>query len=195
MVNAATLDKCQYAASAHRSCPAFQCTYLGTIYMTADGQTTQQFGPDSHANGNSNCLCLYNAYNRVLVVSASLDSSNSYSYAAAAWRAMNPNTAGASGNLIRYVDGLGESAIDARLDDLLKSVVGTPRVGMLLNATSATPAYFSSNASQNNISVTAPFRSPPQYGVWFVQAAESASGGTATFGGVGQQQVSLDIED
>jgi hypothetical protein len=187
------------------SCLSFQCTYLGSMYMTADGKTTQQLGPDSHAHGNANCLCLYNAYNRVPVISMSLDSSATYTNNSTTWHAMNPATFGTSGllldNTITVLDGLGESAIDALLNDALKATgsatASTPSVGLTLNSTSTAPQYFASNQAVSTISVSAPLRNPPFIGLWYVQAMEvvSSAASSPSFGGNGQQQMSVTVSD
>lgn len=207
-VNANTLLQCQYDVGNAKNfaCPPAQCTYLGTIYMTADGRTSQQFGPDAHANGNGNCLCLYNAYNRVPVMSMSLDSNLAYNYGNMNWRPMDPHTIPppATGlltdNSITVVDGLGEMGIAAELGDLLKGVGGAspavPRIALVLNSTSGPPVYYASNQATTAISVSAPLRNPPLIGVWYVQAVEATStSNTATFGGPNQQQVSVHLDD
>jgi hypothetical protein len=201
-VNASALSACQFGIGSNVACPAFLCTYLGTIYMTANGQTKQQFGPNSTMHGNGNCLCLYNAYNRVPLASMSRDSHATYTYTGT-WRAMDP-TGSSHGvlidNTITVVDGLGEMAIDADLSDLLKGIAGAspsiPLIGIDLDSTSATPGYIAQNQATSGISIDSAFRNPPVEGLWFIQAMESSSGSSAPFfGGSSNQQLSVHLDD
>lgn len=89
-----------------------QWTYLGTFYATANGQTGMAFLPTPMAGGTNNCLCLSNAYNRVNLLSAERDSTSTWGYVANAWRLMNNNAA----NRISWVDGLGQSTVDASFE-------------------------------------------------------------------------------
>jgi hypothetical protein len=212
-VNAAALTTCQYASGVTFSCSLYACTYVGSMLMTANGQTGQVMGPIAHVHGNGNCLCLYNAYNRVSMVSISQDSSASYTDSATTWHAMNPTVPPGGGalkdNTITVVDGLGEMAIDAQLSDLLKGVGGAspsiPLIGIDLDSSTATPSYFTENQSGSSISVIVAMRNPPvnnpptltTLGVWYVQAVQSAtsSASSPTFGGAGQQQLTVNVDD
>jgi hypothetical protein len=197
-VNAAKLSNCQYGSGLSRNCPAFQCTYLGTIYMTANGQTTQQFKPATTVGGSLNCVCLYNAYNHVSVTSESQDLEMPYTYSTAQWRPMG-NT-GSARNSITVVDGLGQMYVSAQLNDSVNKSTGTGggpgAIGIDLNSTTTAPSL----VVQVNTNTAAGYQTiltnPPVKGLWYVQAMEKAATGlSATFGGATLQEISVQVED
>lgn len=197
--NAGTVT-CQHNAASF-TCPAFMCTYVGSLYATANGKTTMQFGPDSHAGGNGNCLCLYNAYNQVPTVSASLDSNAAYTYTATTWRAMDNSGGALNGNSVSVLDGLGQMAIYAEASSLTKGNTGASanaaKIGVDVNSTSATPTYSAQNAANQSVSITSTLRSTPVFGLWYAQGMEatSTSVSAVTFGGSGNLQVGVNVND
>jgi hypothetical protein len=50
--------------------------YLGSVYMTANGQTSMRLKPAATAGGTDNVLGLWNAYNRVRVTAYSRDNTS-----------------------------------------------------------------------------------------------------------------------
>lgn len=95
-------------------------TYVGTIYMTANGQTTVNMRPAAAAGGSNNVIGIYNAYNRVGVSSICDDSNVNWTYNVATWRPLD----GASGNInnrITYIDGLAQSTVQGRIITLAYS--------------------------------------------------------------------------
>jgi hypothetical protein len=198
-VNAAKVSNCHYGngTGLDRSCAAFACTYLGTIYMTANGQTTQQFKPAAASGGSLNCVCLYNAYNRVTITSESFDSEGQYTYPTNTWRPMG-NTMGAR-NTITVVDGLGQMYVSAQLNDLMfktPSTGGTGAIGIDLNSTTLAPALVAQVATTTQASYQTMLTNPPVKGLWYVQAMEKAvSGLSVTFGGATFQELSVQVQD
>jgi hypothetical protein len=184
-------------ATLTRQCAEFECTYLGTMYMTGAGTTSQQFGPISGTGGGAPCLCLYNAYNRVTLTSKSTDSGGSYTYATNAWRFMRNN----ANNRVSAVDGLGQMQISAQLTDSLTQTGRNPAIGIDFDPPSSgtppapTPIVQSSSPSQGSFSANG--TSPPAIGLRVSQAVENATGaGTnATFGGNGYQLLSVQVDD
>ena len=80
-----------YNGATSYSVAANQGTFLGSIYCTANGQTTVRFGA-SAAAGGSNPLCgLSNAYNQVLGGFMNLDSNANWAYTTGAWRQKDNN--------------------------------------------------------------------------------------------------------
>ncbi len=77
--------------------------YVGTIYATANGQTSHVFS----ATGAQCVLGVYNAYNREPMQASQSDGTSSWTYATATWRAAR----GQSTNSILFVDGLQQSFI------------------------------------------------------------------------------------
>jgi len=196
-VNATSISTCKSGSGATLTCPAYACTYLGTFYTTATGQTSQQIGSISATGGGANCLCLYNAYNRVTLMAASLDSSASYNYATNVWRPMNAATPPYK-NRITIVDGLAQTTISALLSDALnKSTGGGPAaMGVAFDTITGTPPVIAQNAATALSTLQTAATDPPQKGLRYVQAMEDAAGAaSATFGGNGYQQLIVQIED
>ena len=159
-----------------------QALYLGTAYMTANGQTGMSFKPAAVNGGTNNILGLYNAYNRVRVEALCQDTTGGtdYTYNSTTWRAANNNTA----NRISFVDGLQQSTINA---DNAAGVYTTsaaasePAIGSNLDSTSATPnvaAIFGASAALSplligHLHTKENFR--PQLGFHFIQRMEKAN--------------------
>ena len=182
----------------NQQCAAYECTYLGSIYTTTmGGQVSQQFSPPA-ANGGSNpCLCLYNAYNRVVLTSRSLDNTG-YTYNSTAWRFMHGN----SNNRVTVVDGLDQMQILAQLTDGLANGASpgrTAQMGVDFNVSSSVPAPVPT--VQANAAATGTYGTgaphTPYLGLWYAQAVEAApsSGNAANFGGSNLQQLSVQVAD
>jgi hypothetical protein len=203
-VNSTKMD-CYFSSggtSGTRDCLVSECTYLGTFYTTADGQTAQQFGPVSGSGGGAPCLCLYNAYNHVALTSMSVDTHAAYIYNTSTWRYMDASAA----NGVTVVDGLAQMQISAQLVDALSNGAssGTFRMAAIgINAlppgagiSAPTPTVRASSTTQGSYGSTVTF--VPIIGLWTVHAVESAVGGTtgnATFGGNALQEISVQVED
>jgi hypothetical protein len=187
-------------------CPIYACTYLGTIYTTANGQTSQQFAPASAGGGSNPCLCLYNAYNRVALTSRSNDTVG-YTYNnSSGWRSMNNSAS----NRVTAVDGLAQMQIVAQLTDALGNATlnaRTAEMGIEFNVSGTSLAaplqsVVAALPTSGSYGATAP--STPYLGLWYAQAVESAPGtgaAAANFnGGIGAstpnfQQLSVQVAD
>lgn len=203
-VNASAIG-CNFSSggtSGSYPCLPAECTYLGSVYMTANGQTAQQFGPASGPGGGAPCLCLYNAYNRVKLSSRSLDTNGSYTYNTATWRYMDASAS----NGVTVLDGLGQSPVSVVLTDALSngSASGTPRIaGMGIDflppgGTIVAPTLTAKGSSTTQGTYNVGEAVPPLFGVWTAHAIEKALGGAtgnATFGGSGFQEVNVQVDD
>jgi hypothetical protein len=78
-------------------------TYLGSVYITANGQTEMTIAPTAAGGGTNNKLGLYNAYNQVNLAAMNVDSTASWTYATGAWQSLDASVS----NRITYLDGLG----------------------------------------------------------------------------------------
>ena len=87
-------------------------TYLGSVYMTGNGETSMQFKPTPAPGGTAGQnLGLYNAYNRVRTIASNNDSTSAgWTYSTAAWEALDDST----NNSIGFLDGLQQSSVDAQ---------------------------------------------------------------------------------
>lgn len=96
------------------TCGVNQCTYLGTMLATANGQTGMQFAPSGASGGPNTVLALWNAYNRVKIESNEQDSAANWNASSnATWVQVDNSTS----NKIRYVDGLAQSPVFAQYVD------------------------------------------------------------------------------
>jgi hypothetical protein len=86
-------------------------TYLGSVYITANGQTEMTINPTSAGGGTNNKLGLYNAYNQVNLTALCMDSTASWTYATATYQPLDNSVS----NRITYLDGLGISVAEATL--------------------------------------------------------------------------------
>jgi hypothetical protein len=193
------LSKCQFDVGNVQNvpCPIYACTYLGTLYTTAIGVTSQEFNLGAVSGGSGPCLCLYNAYNHVTVSSQSLDSEAAYGYSSTTWRRMGA-TALLPKNYISVVDGLGQMPVSGKLSDGIKVSAGTSvgAIGINFNATTGTPPQIAQTSSTFTSSYNAVLVHAPDLGLWTAQAMEAGpASGTATFGGGGLQQLSVQVAD
>ncbi|HWA89067.1 MAG TPA: hypothetical protein VG889_03465 [Rhizomicrobium sp.] len=199
---------CTHAAAAF-SCPAYSCTYLGTLYALSDGHATMQLGPAIHGGGPALCLCLYNAYNRVPVVAEGLDNDPAYSDSYTVWKPMNVSQTGGFADGVHYynsitvIDGLGEMNIDAQLVQRAIGGTGAAQIGISVSSDAGAipnPVLSSQNPGSTAVSLSSSLRAPPLLGLWFVQAMEHGGSGTAPqYGGTviipNSQMLSLQVDD
>jgi hypothetical protein len=172
----------------------YQGTYLGTFYTTGNGQTGIQFAPAAASGGSNNIIGLWNAYNRVGISSFGADSTASWTYATATWRAANNN----ANNAIRFVDGLQQSPIKAMyaLSCSNNTINGYSEIGINMNSTSATPNKFiqtqhSTTTTVINAQAFAGFT--PQLGLNTVTFMEFVGANTETFFGGSLMQYMVEI--
>jgi hypothetical protein len=175
------------------SVPVNQATYVGTMYATANGQTSMQFSPAAAAGGGNPFLGLFNAYNKVRTTSVSQDNTQSWTYGTATWRSADNSTS----NRVSFVDGLQQSQIMAQYSVGCKagaSGAGIPQIGIGLDSTSTvTPpvgfTYNQASQTNDNLESTPLVFIPPKLGFHFIQALEYAASATATFLGLSQSDV------
>ena len=170
-------------------------TYLGSVYITGTGTTSMNMSPAAAAGGTNNFVGLYNAYNRVPIISMSSDSTTSWTYATPTWRAADNSTS----NRVTYLDGLAQSSVTASYvieTDTSNGVVGV--VGITLDSATASPAQPIGVTSLTTAqAITGYGRYQPQLGVHFAQAMEYSGGATTTFtgNGVAFSGLMLEMED
>lgn len=181
-------------ATTYSNIPANQATYVGSVYMTANGQTGMQFKPAAASGGSANILGLYNAYNRTLIKSQSQDSTATWTYAGTSYRAANNSTS----NRISWLDGLQQSVVKAAYNVASTTGVGSGAAadyGVGFNTTTTPSGLTAFNASNSQFSGGAAMDSAILLGLNYVQALENTSTGvTATFIGNGPQMLSVELE-
>lgn len=187
LTNSATMVlKCD-TTSATYSAAANTATYLGSFRTTADGQTGWKCNPAAAAGGSNPLLSIYNPFNQVPVTCKEQDSSTAYTYASATYQKADNNAA----NSISVLDGLGNMPIMVTYQDVCANATAAGdgcAVGVLLNATSGTPAVLGASESANTTlsnnykTVSAIDSFYAALGYNNVQAMEATvTAGTATF--------------
>lgn len=191
-VNANTITL-KNGSTSYSSIPVGEATYVGSVYMTANGQTGVSFTPTAAAGGSSNgVIGLFNAYNRVQASCINQDSSIAWTYTSATWRAADAS----STNSISWVDGLQQTSIKATYQcEAGTSTQGSGlQIGINLDSTTATPSLTTFSKAPtatlgfNYQQLVVRQSFPPQLGFHYIQAMESVSGGTGTFNSVGETQ-------
>jgi YVTN family beta-propeller protein len=173
---------------------ANEATYIGSVYMTANGQTGFQMRPAAAAGGSNNILGIYNAYNRVLIKAGCSDSTASYSYTSSTVR----NANGSASNRISWVDGLQQSVVDIKYH---QSVTGsnTANVTLIavgLNSSSITSLtkglQYASGTATTSLGVDDNVY--PQLGLNYMQALEGGSATIAYFNVDGSAGLFISLE-
>ncbi|HEX4080617.1 MAG TPA: hypothetical protein VHX61_17280 [Rhizomicrobium sp.] len=198
------LMACQYGNSSGATfdCRPKQCTYVGTMLATNNGQTSMVMNPIAGTGGSANtCLCLYNAYNQVDFTATSKDLAAQYTYIGG-WRATDssPWTINSASNAIAYVDGLGQATPRATTIDALQGSQNYPQtIGITFNSPTAPPTITAVNANDFLTSASVDGTMAPTLGLNYAQAMENTpvcASCTPKFGnGAGSQALELKIRD
>lgn len=134
-------------------------TYVGTISTSAtgaNGQLNMMFAPTPAAGGTANRLDVWNMYNRRPVIALVRDSTDTWDYATATWRAANAAAASGVANRVTLVAGLNEDPVEAAYHAaVLTSATRTTQVGIGLDSTTA-PAALPTTLNINNNNAATP---------------------------------------
>ena len=126
----------RYSNSATFTCPANQCTYLGSFVTNGTaGEVDLKFGT-SAAGGGTACLCIWNLYNQIQARVRVADS-NGTNTTGSSWRPYLND----SGNAINFLNGMQLNGFIATISgafSLPNAVGSTGRIGTALN--SSTPS-------------------------------------------------------
>jgi len=158
-----------------------KATYVGSVYMTANGQTTMQFEPAGAGGGTNNVLGLYNAYNRVLTSSRSIDATADWLCTTTVFQAANSS----NNNRINWLDGLQQSFVFAEYQVQASCTTsgGTNVAYVAIGLDSTTSAQ--SSVFGDTVAATMSIRAAsdilPQLGFHYVQALEMGPGGAGTY--------------
>ena len=172
-----------YNGATSYSVAANQGTYLGTIYLTANGQTTIRFGMAGAAGGSAPFCGIWNAYNQVQGAFYNYDSNGSWTYSTAATRQRDGN----ANNQFSFVQGLVGCAVYASVGFAGDtSVAGATFIASLnLDALTLPTASGMRNAAvQNasgylvNMTITAAVQPAPGY--HYIAELETGAGGAGT---------------
>ncbi len=149
---------------------AHKGTWLGTILSDANGQLNFIYGSSANGGGAA-ILGVWNAYNRVEIATQVMDTTASWSYATAGWRAVN----GSNANRVTFVVGATEDPLDISAQGYQTAAVYTAS-GVGLNSTSTPSGRQGPGASE------ARFKGFAQLGSNYAQALEFG-GAAASFNG------------
>lgn len=165
-----------------------QGTYVGTFQATANGQASWIAHPAPAAGGGNCQLYLWNMYNRVTVGAVSRDSTDSWTYTTATWRAANNNNS----NRISVLFGTNEENISAvySIASASSSGAAVHINGIGLDSTSAIASGCLTGQAPTGAgpapaaSAAAFLNSPLGLGLHYIQALEysSATGTTTWYG-------------
>jgi hypothetical protein len=179
--------KCDTTSSTE-TCAANQCTYVGTMYASANGQTGLQCQPAIAAGGptGGGYINIWNAYNRAPISCQERDSTMQWTDSTAGDRNANNSV----NNRIHFVDGLQQSPIEgsytvqAANNTLGKKCI----IGVILDTGSARTYAFmaapTSTLANNWLTLVAPATYSPQLGRHSFIAREdidSVGSNTCTF--------------
>lgn len=165
---------------------ANQCTYVGTMRASANGQTAWVANPAAAAGGGNCTLYLWNAYNRMPLSASSKDSTDTWSYGTATWRAADNSTS----NRVSIVVGLNEDTFVATYATfVLGGAAGLAHLGVGLDSTSATSGRVNAIGEQGTGSTQvkgypiAEYRGFLGLGFHYIQALEYVDSVSTTFYG------------
>jgi hypothetical protein len=163
---------------------AGRATYLGSVYMTGNGETSVTLKPAAAAGGSDNVIGIWNAYNRVSITSLNRDSNNQWTEGSSVgWEAADTSNS----NRVTWVDGLQQTSVLGRYTVLPAVASGTSAVafiGVDLDSTTATPNLVSDWALGNSAyysTLTAEESFPPQMGVHYMQAMQNVGGSSTIY--------------
>jgi hypothetical protein len=168
-----------------------QATYLGTFWtLGAAGAINMVYHPSAINGGENNCICLFNAYNRVPAISVSRDQATGANWAGAGGATWGVAHVGGTGsglnNRINWVDGLSYESIDTSYSAQVgfTGVTSQAQVGVDFDSTTAAPqdSRFISNAVASNNYTLGNSSTAPLLGAHFAQAMEYTNLTTVTFG-------------
>lgn len=173
--------KCDTTSSTY-TCAANQCTYVGTMYATANGQTGVQCQPAIAAGGptGGGYIDIFNAYNRVPVTCAEQDE-NTWTYTTATYRQADNS----SKNQISFVDGLQQVPVYGTYTVQASNTVNECATGVVLDSTSGPGKQAGVMVSTNFQTIAANGYWYPQLGYHYIAAVEYAVGGTCSFNSFG----------
>ena len=183
ITNKNSITNCFNGSTNYGAISANRATYLGTIYATANGQTTFQFGA-SGTSGQNALFGVFNAYNQRNFTTAVSDTTVSWAYTTNTFRQANASAS----NQVQYVDGLGTLSIQAHYDaDITTFSSSTATNGVGIDSTSSASGRTGFTAFNSDLFST--YFGVPGAGLHKIVALEkgNSTGTTTWYGGVFMQ--------
>lgn len=136
------------------SCAADACTYVGTGYATANGQTGVAISPAPTSGGANPIIGLWNAYNRVATNAQNIDSAANFAYTQTSWTVYN--NAGTGSGLNDRISAITGFAVTAphivATTYMIDAIPATCYLGVNLDSTSATPTTYVAGTADSGAS-------------------------------------------
>jgi hypothetical protein len=187
ITNKNSIANCFNGSANYGSISANQGTYLGTIYATANGQTSFIFG-SANTSGQNGLFGVYNAYNQSSIATAISDTTASWVYTTATFRQARAS----SSNQIQYVDGLGTLSTSVHYDINTTTVSAQAVIGIGIDSTTVTSGRVGSAPGNANNDIMSTFSGTPGVGLHTIAALEKGGGsGTQTFFGGAFMQLAV----
>ncbi len=182
--NKNSITNCFNGATNYGPVSANQGTYLGTMYATANGQTSFQFGSSNSGGAQAGIFALWNMYNRQEVKSTLTDSTTSWTYTPLTWRSANAST----GNRHSFVVGVPGDGVQVGYMEgfAVPAALGaSAENGVCLDCTNAGDKVVFAEVAFNGSVATYSYSTVPNTynslsGFHFVQATELGDGSNAT---------------
>jgi len=176
--NANILTSCWNNSANYGPIPVNNGTYLGSFYTTSAGNTQALYTPAGAAGGTNNCICYWNAYNRVRVVSRILDTTATWVVSSTTYAALNTSNS----NRLWWVDGLQQTNLECRLTTYNTVSAAQATSGMDIDVQNAAPDQ-SINVGVNGTSGVATTFGMPLLGLHYCSGVQAATAASVTFFG------------
>ncbi|MFY9287999.1 MAG: hypothetical protein WAO98_05810 [Alphaproteobacteria bacterium] len=175
------------------SCSANQCTLVGSMRATANGQTALKCHPGSSPGGTTNIAGISNAYNQVPLTCHESDGTGAWTYTTLnTWRVANNTTA----NSIAIISSLGQNPIYlSYTQNVSGSAAGFQTIiGLGKNSTTSTlvqslMAAPTGTTANNWQTLTVNFSFYPSLGYNTYYPLEYCANGTCSFGLYGSSMI------
>lgn len=180
-------------ATTYASIAASQCTYVGSIYCTANGQTTMQLNPSSTSGGPAAVMGVYNYYNRVKTTCHASDSTASWLYSTNTWRSAN----GSNNNRISWLDGRGTAFVEVTYSVTTNGTATAAGAlcGIGINSTTSPTGSVGQRYGDYYGSIHAHWVQIPLLGFNYAQALENIITAGINFqGGAGNMKLQIGLE-
>jgi hypothetical protein len=163
----------RYGNSSTVTVSANRGLYVGTMRTTGStGTTTHEVG-GSAAGGDPGKLYVWNCYNRVRVDVFVQDSTETWTYSTAAYRALNNS----SSNRVTFVRGLNEEAMRAAANVFIYSAAGNPNLNIGVDSTTVSSGTGSMFSAGFTAYLTTHWVGMPGLGLHYISALETSHGG------------------
>lgn len=179
--NTVALTACRNGATTFAVAAGFG-TYVGSFRTSGTvADTVWVAAPAAAAGGGNARLYVWNAYNRVPVIAASMDSTDTWAYATATWRAANAAVSSGVLNRVSALFGLNEDGVVAVYNAIVvaSNSGGGAGVGLdVTNAFTGTPGLGGTVATPDPvISMAGRYVGQAGLGLHFFQAVERGISG------------------